>query len=65
MAWKAERENVVPVAGGKKVKRQGRSRGEHSVGLMEREVSRAKQKWGWACLEMDQKRVAGLVVGRA
>lgn len=41
LAWKVERKNVLPVAGGKKVKSRGRSRGEHGAGLMGREVGRA------------------------
>lgn len=34
MTGKVERKNVSPVAGGKKVKSQARSRGEHGVGLV-------------------------------
>lgn len=36
MAGKVERKNVSPVAEGKKVKSQARSRGEHGVGLVRR-----------------------------
>lgn len=34
LAWKVERKNVSPVAGGKKIKSQGRTRGECGIRLM-------------------------------
>lgn len=49
LAGKVERKNVSPVAEGKKVKSQARSRGGHDVGLVRKGGGQSQwPKWKWA-----------------